>query len=120
MTPRQAARSSSEEEEVHPLLITLLNEIQEKAASNVVITAHRGGKSVDFYVARFEDKPLQVVEWLMHHYNKKIFKRASKNPESLRHPGWVGGDLVIRIHEKDEGRTPENRHPYPYITLECR
>lgn len=137
----------NEQEFVYPILIDLLNYIQEKSQAMVVITTghrcplhnryadptkimqtskHQLGAEVDFYVERFEDKPLEIVKWIMDFYQTNAspeynrFTRAQKNPEGLKHPGWFNKEISIRIHEKDEGRDFDNRHPYPYITIEVR
>ncbi len=132
---------------VYPILIDLLNDIQEKAKATVVITTghrcpqhnlyadktknmqsskHQLGAEVDFYVEGYEEKPLEIVRWIMDYYQKNSnseynrFIRCQKNPENLKHPGWYNKEILLRIHEKTEGRDFDNRHPYPYITIEVR
>ena len=135
------------QEFVYPVLIDLLNYIQEKSQGTVVITTghrcpmhnryadpskimqsskHQLGAEVDFYVEGFEEKPLEVIKWIMDYYQEgqsaeyNRFIRCQKNPENLQHPGWYNKEILLRIHEKKEGRDYDNRHPYPYITIEVR
>lgn len=135
------------QEFIYPMLIQLLNHIQEKSQSTVVITTghrcpvhnryadpsrimqsskHQIGAEVDFYIEGYEDKPLEVIKWIMDYYQTNEngeysrFFRCQKNPEGLKHPGWYNKEILLRIHEKNEGRDFDNRHPYPYITIELR
>ena len=134
-------------EYVYPVLIELLNYLQEKSGMPVVITTghrcpqhnryadrskvmqsskHQIGAEVDFYIEGYEEKPLEVVKWIMDYYQQSAniednrFFRCQKNPENLKHPGWYNKESLLRIHEKNEGRDFDNRHPYPYITIEVR
>ncbi len=136
-----------DQEFIYPVLIDLLNHIQEKSQTGVVITTghrcpvhnryadsskiaqsskHQIGAEVDFYVEQFESKPLLVIQWIMDYYQANSnaeynrFIRCQKNPEGLKHPGWYNKEIFLRIHEKNEGRDFDNRHPYPYITIEVR
>ena len=135
------------QEFIYPILIDLVNYIQEKSEGTVVITTghrcpvhnryaeqakimqsskHQLGAEVDFYVEGFEEKPLEVIKWIMDYYQAgqsaeyNRFIRCQKNPEGLKHPGWYNKEILLRIHEKTEGRDYDNRHPYPYITIEVR
>jgi hypothetical protein len=132
---------------VYPILIELLNYIQLKSNSLVVVTTghrcpahnryadssklastskHQLGAEVDFYVEGLEEKPLEVVKWIMDYYQENPnseynrFFKCQKNPEGLKQPGWYNKEIFIRIHDKTEGRDFDNRHPYPYVTIEVR
>jgi hypothetical protein len=132
---------------IYPILIDLLNYIQEKSQSLVVVTTghrcpihnryadssklgatskHQLGAEVDFYVEGFEYKPLEIVKWIMDYYQENPnaeynrFFKCQKNPEGLKQPGWYNKEILLRIHEKTEGRDFDNRHPYPYVTIEVR
>lgn len=132
---------------IYPVLLDLLNAIQLKSNSMVVVTTghrcpthnryadpsklattskHQLGAEVDFYVEGYEEKPLEVVKWIMDYYQENQnseynrFFKCQKNPEGLKQPGWYNKEIFIRIHDKTEGRDFDNRHPYPYITIEVR
>lgn len=132
---------------IYPILIDILNYLQEKTGQRVVITCgfrcpkhneyadttkasqtskHQIGAEVDFYVETMEEKPFEVVKWIMDFYEQEgnqeftPFMRCQKNPENLLHPGWYNKEILVRVHQKQEGRDFDNRHPYPYITIEVR
>ncbi len=136
-----------EGEFIYPALIEILNYIQEKVGRRVVITTghrcpahnqfadpspanltskHQMGAEVDFYVEGYEEAPLEIVRWVMHYYAEhpelhySSFKESKAKSNGLRHSGWYNGEISINIKEKSEGRDFDNRHPYPYITIELR
>jgi hypothetical protein len=134
-------------EYIYPILIQLLGYIQEKTGHKTVITCghrcpkhntyadpskinqtskHQIGAEVDFYVEGFEETPLEIVRLLMQYYydindpEYFPFSRCKHNPRKLHHPGWYNKEIIIRVQEKEEGRDFDNRHPYPYLTIEVR
>ena len=134
-------------EVVNLALVAILNYIQEKCLKQVVITSghrclahelycsggvldaaskHLTAEEVDFYVEGLEENPLEVVSYIMDYYQKfnqtdlNRFIKCKKNNRNLTHPGWYNKEIIIRINEKDEGRDFDNRHPYPYISIELR
>ena len=48
------------------------------------------------------------------------FMKCQRNPRGLKQPGWYNKEVLVRINDKDEGRDFDNRHPYPYVTMELR
>ncbi len=136
-----------EKEFIYPALIELLNYLQEKMGKRVVITTghrcpthntfadrskknqyskHQIGAEVDFYVEGFEESPLEVVRFIMHYYTEHpeldygAFRECKHNSLGLSHPGWYNKEIIVNIKQKDEGRDFDNRHPYPYVTVEIR
>jgi hypothetical protein len=134
-------------EYISSTLIQLLNYLQNRCLRQVIITTghrclaheiysnggvldkeskHVSGEEVDFYIEGYEDKPLEIVRMVMDYYqtNQTIsynrFTKCQKNKENLEHPGWYNKEIVIRVHEKNEGRDFDNRHPYAYITIQIR
>ncbi|MBS0622647.1 MAG: DUF882 domain-containing protein [Verrucomicrobia bacterium] len=128
------------EEGVQPILIELLNEIQEKSGKRVVITCghrcpqhnryadsssfnstskHMVGAEVDFYVQGMEQKPEEVVELLLRHYQEPA-QRYYKDNTDVRTPPWYNREIFIKLYQEDEGRDFDNRHPYPYISIQVR
>lgn len=132
---------------IYPILIDLLNHLQEKTGRRVVITSgyrcpkhnqyaddsqaattskHQIGAEVDFYVEDYEQAPLEIVRWIMEYYSNDAdpefssFRECRRNPLRLQHPGWYNREVAISVKQADEGRDFDNRHPYPYITLELR
>ena len=132
---------------VYPILIELLNYLQEKTKEKAIITSgyrcpihnsyvsapeknatskHQVGAEVNFYVQNFENTPQEIVKILMQYYQDEKnssfnpFHRCISNPKGLKHSGWYNKEVIIRIHEKDESRDFDNRHPYPFISIEVR
>ncbi len=135
------------QEFIYPILIDLLNYVGEKSGKSLVITTghrcpqhnyyadpspraqtskHQIGAEVDFYVEDYEERPLEIVRWIMDFYQTNQngeynrFIKCQKNREGVKHPGWYNKEILLYIHEKNEGRDFDNRHPYPYITIEVR
>lgn len=140
-----------DKEFIYPILINLLNFLQEKTQSRIVITCghrcpvhnayadssssnqhskHMIGGEVDFYVQGMEDKPQEVVDLLMRYYTESLqygtdkqytqFKRLEKTDPPLSSPGWFNKEILIKLNKKNEGRDFDNRHCYPYITIQVR
>lgn len=135
------------QEFIYPALIELLNYVQEKVGKKVIITTghrcpqhnafadpskqnktskHQVGAEVDFFVEGFEETPLEIVRFIMHYYTEHEeldygpFRECRRNPLGLKHPGWYNQEIIVNVKEKDEGRDFDNRHPYPYVTIELR
>jgi hypothetical protein len=136
-------------EAVYPILLDLLNYVQKKTGKRVVVTcghrcpAHNGyadpskenraskhqiGAEVDFYVQGMEDRPLEIAGLIMlyyqetpHYKNDKEyldFKRYTQSNNAIQ--PWMNKEIFIKIHQKDEGRDGDNRHPHAYLTLQVR
>lgn len=134
---------------VFPILIELLNYIQTKTGKKVVITCghrcpqhniysdpsapnqsskHMIGAEVDFYVQGLEHKPEEIVSLLMQFYKEtpgyqgikdfEVFQRYDKSDISTQ--PWYNKEVFIKLQKKNEGRDWDNRHPYPYLTIQVR
>lgn len=130
---------------IYPILITLLNHIQKVSGKNVIISSghrciahqafmdpspkgsaskHLTGAEVDFYVQGLEDQPLKVIQMIMDYYKDdakeyKVFQRFDKNTDVSTAP-WLNKEIFIKLFTRGEGRNFDNRHPYPYISLQVR
>jgi hypothetical protein len=129
---------------IYPILIDLLNYIQEKTKKKVVITCghrcplhntyaddspqnaaskHMIGAEVDFYVKGLEHQPEKVVDLVMSYYRGRgelgTFSRYEQ-PINVRIKPWYNKEILIKLYQKDEGRDLDNRHPYPYIGIQVR
>jgi hypothetical protein len=136
---------------VYPILLELVNYIQEKTGKKVVITCghrcpehnayadpdpnsqyskHMIGAEAAFYVQGMEDSPDTIVGIIREFYktnplykDKKDyteFKRYEKpNTNTIAKP-WYNKEVFIKIYKSNEGRNHDNRHPYPYITVQVR
>lgn len=120
------------EEKVSPLLIDVLNFLQQKLEARVVITsAHQCpthykylkkekkskmsrylvGAKVDFYVEGHEKRP-QEVEALINQFFKEPLKVQIKGQE------WTNREVRLLLRKRGERRNRDNQHGHPYFTLE--
>jgi len=135
-------------EGVYPILIDILNYIQKKTNKKVVITCghccpkhntyadisnkaktskHMIGAEVDFYVQGLEENPQKVIDIIFGFYtdnakyNKKEefekFLRYEKATDVFILP-WYNKEIFIKLYQSNEGRDFDNRHPYPYISIQ--
>jgi len=136
---------------VYPVLIDLLNYIQDKLKKRVVITSgyrcplhnaycdetgyyknskHMMGAAVDFYVQGAEDHPELVIDLIQNFYKERPgYKNSSVFSEFLRSeethldvstPAWYNKEIFIKLYKPNEGRHIDNRHPYPYLSIQVR
>jgi len=122
---------------IYPILIDLLNTIQEKTHKPVVITSghrcpthnlyvdpskknrlskHLMGAEVDFYVEGMEYEPLMVISIIDEFYKIDTEFNGLKNVENH----WLNREVVVTCHPIEEKRNGDNQHPYPYITIEVK
>ena len=135
-----------EKEFIYPILVDLLNYLQEKTEHKVVITCghrcpqhhfyardevqnryskHMIGAEVAFYVSGMEDEPEKVVELLMAYYDGRgpeytQFQRYTKSDTDVSTLPWYNKEVFIKLYQPNEGRDFDNRHPYPYIRVQVR
>jgi hypothetical protein len=133
-----------DKEFIYPLLIELLNEIQKKMAAKVVVTCghrcvehnlysdqtqsgrvskHMIGAEVDFYVEGYENKPQEVLQVIRQFYQDttryqglkefQVFSKVSTNKIENK-------EIAVTINSKNEKRDYDNRHPYPYLTIDLK
>jgi hypothetical protein len=91
---------------------------------------HMIGAEVDFYLQGMEMKPEEVVRVLMSYYkemslyqgdkNYQEFQRLEKGKINVSTPPWYNKEILIKLYTKTEGRDFDNRHPYPYISVQVR
>lgn len=130
---------------IYPVLIELLNHVQNKTGKKVVVTSgyrcpdhntyidsgvmnqtskHMVGAEVDFYVQGMEQKPEEVVKILLDYYKDtkgfQEFKRYEKPDAQVATPPWMNKEVFIKLYKSSEGRNFDNRHPYPYIAIQVR
>jgi hypothetical protein len=134
---------------IYPVLPELLNFVQTSLNKRVVITCghrcpehntyvdpskdnqyskHMIGAEVAFYVQGYEDSPMTIINLLMDFYknNPKYtkeyteFLRYEKPNSNVAIPPWYNKEVFLKIFNKNEGRNYDNRHPYPYISIQVR
>ncbi|MBS0619900.1 MAG: DUF882 domain-containing protein [Verrucomicrobia bacterium] len=136
-----------DKEFIYPILIDLLNYLQDKTGAKVVITCgyrcpahnayadpspynqnskHMIGAEVDFYVQGWEQKPEAVVQLLIEYYKEmkekgyREFVRLEPKNLNVSTPPWYNHEILIKLYKKGEGRDFDNRHPYPYLAIQVR
>lgn len=132
-------------EGVYPILIQLLNHIQERSGKRVVITSgyrcpthntyvdsqpanqtskHMIAAEVDFYVQGMELKPEEVVKLIIDYYKGQKgyedFQRYEKPDSRIATHPWMNKEVFIKLYKPKEGRNFDNRHPYPYLSIQVR
>lgn len=136
---------------IYPILIDLLNYIQDKSGKKVVITCghccpdhnlyidpspknqtskHLIGAEVDFYVQGMETETSKIIQLIQNYYkdNPKYkdqkeyleFKRYEKNDTDVSTQPWYNKEIFVKAYKKEEGRNFDNRHPYPYLSIQVR
>lgn len=136
---------------MYPILIELVNYVQNKTGKRVVITCghrcpehntysdpstenqcskHMIGAEVAFYVQGIEEKPELVIKHLQEFYREtprykgqkefEEFQRYEKDKTNVTTPPWYNKEIFIKLFKKKEGRDFDNRHPYPYISIQVR
>ncbi|MFT4553410.1 MAG: hypothetical protein ACI9S8_002048 [Chlamydiales bacterium] len=135
---------------IYPILHELLNHVQKKTGKRVVVTSghscpkhnsyrdpskynrtskHMIGAEVAFYLQGMEGQPEEVVELLRSFYSESSsYKDKGEYQEFSTYDGPIdvlsipvrNKEVYIKIFNKEEGRDFDNRHPYPYISVQVR
>ena len=133
------------EEFIYPILIDLLNYVQDQSGKEVVITSghrcpkhntfcdpskenetskHLIGAEVDFYVKGLEHNPEEVIDLLIQYYRNsrdelRLFSRWQGKTNVSTSP-WYNHEVFIKLFKQGEGRNVDNDHPFPYIAIQVR
>lgn len=134
-----------DKEFIYPILLELLSYVQTQTGKTVVVTSghrcpshqayldpspkasnskHQIGAEVDFYVQGLEDAPQKVVQLISDYYKNdvkeyKTFQHFDKATD-VSTPPLLNKEIFIKIYKRHEGRNFDNRHPYPYISIQVR
>ncbi len=91
---------------------------------------HMIGAEVSFYVQGMEERPEVVVKIIQEYYKRHPkykerkefaeFSRYEKEDTNVSTPPWMNKEIFVKIFRKKEGRNFDNRHPYPYISIQVR
>lgn len=91
---------------------------------------HMVGAEVSFYVQSMENNPEAIVRLIQDYYKIKPkykgqkefveFKRYEKEDTNVSVQPWYNKEIFIKLFRKNEGRDFDNRHPYPYISIQVR
>lgn len=91
---------------------------------------HQIGAEVSFYVAGLENTPDPILNAIFAFYKsnprytgeKKAyaeFERYEKETDVSTKP-WFNKEIMIKLYKPNEGRNGDNRHPFPYFSLQVR
>lgn len=132
---------------IFPILLNLLNYLQETTGKKVLITSghrcpahntyidpskenlyskHMIGGEVSFYLQGMERTPQEVIQLLLNYYENdsesdyRSFSRYQKQNTNVRTPPWYNKEIFIKLFASDEGRNLDNTHQYPYISIQVR
>lgn len=132
---------------IYPILIELLNWVQDQTDQRVIITCghrcpqhntysdpslynqtskHQIGAEVDFYVEGMEEEPDAILELLLAYYQDheeasfREFQRYLKTDTNVSTPPWYNKEIFIKLFRAEEGRDLDNNHPYPYVSIQVR
>jgi len=91
---------------------------------------HMIGAEVDFYVQGMEQQPEAIVKIIMDYYQETNpykrdkqyleFQRLAQGNLNVSTPPWYNKEVLIKLYKKDEGRDFDNRHPFPYLSVQVR
>lgn len=91
---------------------------------------HMVGAETSFYVQGMEDRPDQVISLIQNYFKdtpkykgKKDFiefSRYEKGDASVSTKPWMNKEIFVKLFHRKEGRNFDNRHPYPYISVQVR
>jgi hypothetical protein len=91
---------------------------------------HMIGAEVSFYAQGLEEKPEYLIQLIQAYYKEhslyaglkefQEFKRYEKPDVDVTTQPWLNKEIFIKLYKKNEGRNLDNRHPYPYISIQVR
>jgi hypothetical protein len=91
---------------------------------------HLIGAEVDFYVQGLEYEPEQIVNLIFNYYRETTkyknlkdfeeFKHYEKNDSHISTKPWYNQEIFVKLIKKNEGRDLDNRHSYPYLSIQVR
>jgi hypothetical protein len=91
---------------------------------------HLIGAEVSFYVAELERNPEVILNTIFAFYRSNPryaaegkayteFERYDKEVDVSTKP-WINKEILIKIFLPHEGRNGDNRHPFPYFSIQVR
>ena len=88
------------------------------------------GAEVDFYLQGMEEQPERIIDTILSYYAEQPkykgqkefleFKRYEKEDKNVKVPPWFNKEIFVKLYRKNEGRDFDNRHPYPYVSIQVR
>ena len=105
------------------------NRYVDAEAANMA-SKHQIGAEVAFYVAGLEHNPDVVLNTILAFYRSAPryasagkdytqFERYDKETDVSTKP-WMNKEVFIKLYLPHEGRNADNRHPFPYLSVQVR
>ena len=140
----------NDNEYIYPILIELLNYIQQITKKPVIITSahrcpthnsyvdpspqnsaskHMIGAEVDFYIQGMENQPEAAVKIILDFYKTQARYQLQKEylefkrfekKTNVHTLPWYNKEIFIKVFKATEGRNYDNRHAHPYLNLQVR
>ncbi len=139
-----------DKEFIYPILIELMNYIQERTEHPVHITSghrcqthntyvdpnpqnsaskHMIGAAVCFYVQGLEERPDTILQVIQEFYKNHPRYHGQKDYVEFQRfekktttstQPWYNKEILVKICKATEARDLDNRHPYPYLIIQVR
>jgi hypothetical protein len=92
---------------------------------------HTIGAEVDFYVQGLEQQPDLILNLIFGYYGETAKYKGLKDFEEFKRYEkkegipistlpWYNKEIFVKLYKKTEGRDFDNRHPYPYLSIQVR
>lgn len=91
---------------------------------------HLIGAEVDFYIQGMEYYPNKVMDLIKEYYKEtprykglkefQEFIKYEKRDTDVSISPLYNKEIFVKIYKSNEGRDFDNRHPYPYISIQVR
>lgn len=119
----------------HPVIITSGHRCPEHnryndATPSEQYSKHLMGAEVSFYVQEMQTKPEIIIKILQQYFldnpiyrgqpEYQEFKRWEKGGGNCSTLPWYNKEVFIKLYQSNEGRSFDNRHGYPYISIQVR
>ena len=88
-------------------------------------STHQIGGKVSFYIQGIERDPERVLQAIKKYYlthpqfkTDIAYSTFKSRPEKTGISAWYNKEIRLKIYPSDVGRNEDNKHPYPYISME--
>lgn len=95
-----------------------------------ISSKHMLGAEVDFYVEGMEEEPEAIIALLQRYYKDyppfqgkkeyESFQRYKNGKLNVSTPPWFNKEIFIKLYLKNEGRSVDNNHSHPFISIQVR
>lgn len=100
------------------------------SSENNRFSKHMVGAEVSFYVQGMENHPETILKHIQNYYKETPkyekkkefldFQRYQKGDTDVSTQPWMNKEIFVKLYKAKEGRNFDNRHPYPYLSIQVR